>query len=87
MRVTHLLFAYDTFIFCKATTYEVLFLSWVLLVFEASSRLKINLEKSFVYPVGVVGIADRLARELGCNLASLPSSYLGLPLGKPNQTL
>lgn len=49
--------------------------------FEAISGLRSNLIKSFIHPVGKVDCKDELAAELGCQLGSLPSDYLGLPLG------
>ena len=49
--------------------------------FEALSGLKINLNKSEILPVGPVDEVSDLAVELGCGIGSLPSSYLGLPLG------
>ena len=48
--------------------------------FEALSGLKINLEKSFLLPMGRVEGVERLALELGCSIGSLPTTYLGLPL-------
>ena len=49
--------------------------------FEAFSGLRINLSKSTILLVGRVEDSGILARELGCKVDSLPSSYLGLPLG------
>ena len=49
--------------------------------FEAISGLKINLHKSEPILVGVVPNFEDLARVLGCKVGSLPSCYLGLPLG------
>ena len=43
--------------------------------------LKINLEKSELIPVGRVSNIDSLVDELGCKVGSLPTTYLGLPLG------
>lgn len=37
--------------------------------------------ESVVFLVGEVRATDQLAGELGCNWGSLPSTYLGLPLG------
>ena len=45
--------------------------------------LRINLEKSELIPVGRVKNIDDLALDFGCRLGSLPSTYLGLPLGAP----
>ena len=58
------------------------FLSWLVMWFEAYSGLKINLEKNELIPMGRVNIDD-LALELGCNVGSLPSCYLSLPVGAP----
>ena len=56
-------------------------LSWILLWFEATFGLRINLEKSSIIPVGNVTNFEDLAHELGCRIGELPSTYLGLPLG------
>ena len=56
-------------------------LSWILLRFEAFSCLNINLEKSCVMLVGNVEDIEGLVLELGCKTGTLPTSYLGLPLG------
>jgi hypothetical protein len=80
MIVSHLLFAYDTLIFCEANC-EQLRNYCLFLCFEAVSGLKINLSKSEIVLVGDVGDVEGLARILGCRVASLPMKYLGLPLG------
>ena len=51
--------------------------------FEAASGLRINLEKSELILVGRVENIDDLAWEFGCSLGSLPTTYLGMPLGAP----
>ena len=48
---------------------------------EACSGLKIILIKSVIIPLGRVDNVEELAAELGCGVGSLPSTYLGLPLG------
>ena len=53
------------------------------LCFEAVSRLKVNLAKSQIVPIGEVENVDRLARIFGCRVAGLHMKYLGLPLGAP----
>ena len=82
VQITHVLFADDTLMFYRDTKEEITNLSWILLWFEAISRLNINLEKSTVLPVRDVEDLEGLARELGCKIGSLPISYLGLPLGE-----
>ena len=49
--------------------------------FKAISRLKVNLEKSELIPVGSVKNVDELAQEFRCKVGVLPSSYLAFPLG------
>jgi hypothetical protein len=51
------------------------------LCFEAASKMRINLGKSEVVPTSEVKNGDNLAHILGCQVASLPMTYLGLPLG------
>ena len=81
MWVSHLLFADDTLIFCKPEVSQLGYLRCILVLFEAMSGLKINLSKSVLIPVGEVTELNYLAQFFGCGVDSLPSSYLGLPLG------
>ena len=46
LEISYLLFAYDTLVFCEAASFQMTYLSWLLLWFEAISGLKINLDKS-----------------------------------------
>ena len=55
--------------------------------FEAMSGLKINLAKREIIPIGPVTNLVELASELGCNIGSFPTSYLGLPLGAKHKAL
>ena len=80
-KVTHLLFAYDTLVFCKDSEDQMVYLNWILAWFEALSGLRINLEKSCLLLVGRVENSENLAAELGCKIGSLPTVYLGLPIG------
>ncbi|RVW58237.1 LINE-1 reverse transcriptase-like [Vitis vinifera] len=79
--ISHLLFADDTLVFCNPSQDHLTYLSWLLMWFEATSGLRINLEKSELIPVGRVENMDDLAWEFGCKVGSLPSTYLGMPLG------
>ena len=63
------------------------FLSWLLLWFEATSGLCINLNKSEILSMGRVENAELLAAEPDCKVGSLPSTYLGLPLGAPHKSV
>ena len=55
--------------------------------FEATSGLSINLNKSEILPMGRVENVEVLASELGCKVRTLPSTYLGLPLGAPHKSM
>lgn len=50
------------------------------------SRMRINLNKSSIIPVGAMENPALLALELGCNLGSLPVTCLGLPLGAKHKS-
>ena len=63
------------------------YLSWFLMWFEACSRLRTNLERSKLIPVGRVHDIEDLALKLGCKVGGLPSCYLGLPLGVPFKSM
>ena len=80
LSISHLLYADDTFIFCKADLHQLKFISWILMWFEAMAGLKINLAKSKIIPVGPVSNLAEMASELGCKIGSLPTSYLGTRL-------
>ena len=71
----------DTLVFCKDTEEQIVFLSWILLCFEALFGLRVNLEKSIILPVGEVENIDQLACELAYKVRTLPSTCLGLLLG------
>ena len=87
VKISHLLFANDTLIFCKANEDQIIFLSWLLMWFEAISGLKVNLDKSELFLVGIVENVEELASELGCKVGRLPSTYLGMPLGAPFKSM
>ena len=74
-------------IFCEAKDNQLLYLSWILLWFEASSDLKINLDKSELILIGNVVNLNALAVELGCRTCHLPSTYLGLRLGASHKSV
>ena len=78
--ISHLLFADDILVFCRDSEDQMVYLSWILLYFEALFGLKVNLGKSAILPVGDVENIEQLACELGCKAGTLPSTYLGLSL-------
>ena len=81
VNVSHLLYADDTLIFCGADRQQVSNLNTTLIVFEAISGLYINMLKSAIYLVNQVDNLEELAGILSCKIGSLPTTYLGLPLG------
>ncbi|XP_071713115.1 uncharacterized protein [Rutidosis leptorrhynchoides] len=55
---------------------------YILKCFELASGLKVNLQKSCLYGVGVSSAeVDVLARLMGCQAGKFPFIYLGLPIG------
>lgn len=84
--VSHLLYADDTLIFCGADSQQVNHLNMTLMVFESTS-LHINMLKSKNYPVNEVPNLEVLAEILSCKTDSLPTTYLGLPLGALSSSL
>ena len=62
-------------------------MSWILFWFEAASRLKINLDKSEVIPVGKVEGVNEMAVKIGCRVGQLPAVYSGLPLRASNKAI
>ena len=87
LSISHFFYADDTLIFCEDDLEQLKFLSWILMWFEAMSGLKINLTKSEIIPIGPVNNLVELTSELGCNIGSFPTSYLGLPLGAKHKAL
>ncbi|OIT36177.1 hypothetical protein A4A49_16669 [Nicotiana attenuata] len=79
--ISHLLYADDTLIFCEANRTQIMYLNLTLLLFEALSGLHVNKLKSIIYPVNNVLNIEDLAEIMGCSIGTLPSTYLGLPLG------
>ncbi|CAI0629580.1 unnamed protein product, partial [Linum tenue] len=85
--VTHLMYADDTIIFCDANEDQVLNLLSTLVCFQSVTGLRINVEKSVMFPVGNFGNPDVFARIFGCGWNFLPTIYLGAPLGaSPNSS-
>ena len=65
----------------------MMYLKWILLLFEALFSLHINLDKSSIILVGDVESLKVLVQELGCNVNLLPITYPGLPLGARRKSL
>jgi len=75
-------YADDTIIIMKASQGELFCLKGLLQSFSDSTGLKINYAKSNMLPLNITDDhAEMLAQTFGCRLATLPFTYLGLPLG------
>ena len=85
--VSHLLFADNTLVFCEASEDQMVYLSWLLMWFEAISGFRINLDKNENFSVGIVENMEALALEAGCKVGRLPSSYLGILLGANHKSV
>ena len=81
IRVSYLLFANKTFLFCDASREQILSIRLVLTCFQAFTSLKVNVGKSEIVPTGEVRNIQSLANILQCKVGSLPMIYLGMLLG------
>ena len=72
IRISHLLFADDTILFCDASREQILSIRLVLTCFQAFTGLKVNVEKSEIIPMGEVSNIQSLANILQCRVGSLP---------------
>ena len=81
LAISHLLYAYDTIMFCNADIEQLLYIRLVMNCFEAITGLKVNLGKSEVISVGHVANVEALAAILCCKVGSVPMNYLCMPLG------
>ena len=86
VRISHLLFANDTILFCDTSRDQLLSIRLVLSCFQAFTSLKVNVGKSEIVPVGEVNNLDVLANILQCRVGSLPMKYLEMPLGTSIKT-
>nr|GFA29086.1 RNA-directed DNA polymerase, eukaryota, reverse transcriptase zinc-binding domain protein [Tanacetum cinerariifolium] len=67
---------------CKWIEIYAMNLMCILIGFEKAARLKVNLNKSRVYGIGVNREAvEDMARWMRCSVGELPITYLGLPIG------
>ncbi|XP_062112653.1 uncharacterized protein LOC133823820 [Humulus lupulus] len=80
-RISHMFFADDSYIFCKANSEEANHVLSLLHTFELASGQKINYDKSSVFFSRNTLVADRdtICGEMGNHEADDQSTYLGLP--------
>jgi hypothetical protein len=75
-------YADDTLLILRADLSQIFALKDVLHKFTQSTGLKINYHKSSMVPINVPrDELKELTEAFGCQIASLPFTYLGLPLG------
>jgi hypothetical protein len=75
-------YADDTLIIMLACNNQVITMKCILEKYAASTRLQINFHKSSLIPIILSDErATSIAGLLGCNIADMPLTYLGLPLG------
>ena len=86
VRISHLLFANDTILFCDASREQLLSIRLALSCFQAFTGLKVNVGKSEIVLVGEVNNLAELASIFHCRVGSLPLKYLGMPLGTSFKT-
>jgi hypothetical protein len=78
-------YADETLLFLEACPRQLLALKAILNTFATSTGLRVNYQKSNIYPVNVdQDIMEILANTFGCQIGSYPFIYIGLPLG-PNK--
>ena len=87
LKVSHLLYAEDTILFCDACPEQVTYLRWVLTCFEAVMGLCVNMSKSEMVPIGEVTNLSYLVDILSCHIGTLSMTYLGMPLGSSFKAL
>ncbi|KAK3229133.1 hypothetical protein Dsin_001014 [Dipteronia sinensis] len=82
VHLSHPQFADDIIFFLKPTIESLFNLKWLLRCYELSSGLKINFHKTCIVRVSKYVRNDpSWATALKCRSATLPLTYLGLPLG------
>jgi hypothetical protein len=74
-------YADDTLLIMPAE-FQLLNLKNILGAYSVSTRLKVNYSKSSIIPINVESEKmEELVSVLGCQVGSMPFTYLGLPLG------
>lgn len=81
-------YADDTLLILPADARQLFILKGLLRSFSDSTGLNVNFQKSFLVPINVT--AEKclhLARTFGCEVGTMPFTYLGLPLGTTRPTV
>jgi hypothetical protein len=81
-------YADDTLLILHGDARILFILKGLLRSFSDSTGLHVNFEKSFLVPINMSDSrATHLANTFGCQVASMPFTYLGLPLGTTKPSL
>ncbi|GJX07656.1 RNA-directed DNA polymerase, eukaryota, reverse transcriptase zinc-binding domain protein [Tanacetum coccineum] len=82
IRLSHLFYADDVIIFSDWNQHDMDNIIRILNIFYLASGLRININKSNLYRVGVShSEVEAMAAGSGCSPSYLPLSYLGQPIG------
>jgi hypothetical protein len=81
-------YADDTIVVLPADPSQLLYLKHILDAYAQATGLKINYHKSQLMPINIdMENAQALAQILGCQVGTMPFTYLGLPLGTTRPTV
>jgi hypothetical protein len=75
-------YADDTLLLMQDDARQLFFLKALLHSFASSTGLHVNYRKSHMYPINISQEKlSHLANTFGCDVGSMPFTYLGLPMG------
>ena len=81
-------YADDTLIVLPAIDDQLIAFKEMLDTFAASTGLRVNFSKSSLIPINMTDAEGaRVASLLGCDVGSMPFTYLGLPMGTSRPTI
>ena len=81
-------YADDTLIVLPAVDNQLIAFKEMLEVFAQSTGLRVNFSKSSFIPINLSEDEGRhVAALLGCDVGSMPFTYLGLPMGTSRPTI
>ena len=79
-------YADDTLLIMPAVEDQIVALKGLLKIYSESTGLHINYHKSSMMPINVdMDQMTLLAQRFGCQIGTLPFTYLGLPVGTSRQ--
>ncbi|XP_076927131.1 uncharacterized protein LOC143590578 [Bidens hawaiensis] len=77
--ISHMLYVDDTLLLGTWSRKNIVMLSRLLRVFNMCSGMKFNVQKSFLFGLGVSNMeVSNLAETMGCKVGSFPFTYLGI---------